>query len=46
LGQDIEQTWRDAAYRSPFLVTAWHREIAKVAAGEKKRPGLPEQLSV
>jgi len=25
LGQDIEQTWRDAAYRSPFLVTAWHR---------------------
>jgi hypothetical protein len=46
LGQDIEQTWHDAAYRSPYLVTAWHREISTAAAGEKKHPGLPEQLSV
>ena len=46
LGHDIEQTWHDAAYRSPFMVTAWHREIATAAAGEKKRPGLPEHLSV
>jgi hypothetical protein len=46
LGHDIEQTWCDAAYRSPYLVTAWHREIATAAAGEKKHPGLPEQLSI
>ena len=44
--QDIEQTWHDAAYRSPYLVAAWHSEIPTAAAGEKKLPGLPEQLPV
>jgi hypothetical protein len=46
LWQDIEQTWHDAAYRSPYLVAAWHSEIPTAAAGEKKLPGLPEQRSV
>ena len=46
LGHDIEQTGHDAAYRSPYLVTAWQREITTAAAGEKKRPGLREQRSV
>jgi hypothetical protein len=46
LGHDIEQTWHDATYCSPYLVTAWYRETPTAAAGEEGRPGLLEQLSV
>jgi hypothetical protein len=46
LGHDIEQTWHDATYRIPYLVTAWPREVATAAASEEGRPGLLEPLSV
>ncbi|MEE4112226.1 MAG: hypothetical protein V2I40_05380 [Desulfobacteraceae bacterium] len=46
LAHDIEQIWHDTAYRSQYLGTVRHREIATAAASEEGRPGLREQLSV
>jgi hypothetical protein len=45
LGHDIEHTWNDASFRSPYLANVWRPEIATMAAIEEGCSCLSEQLT-